>query len=239
MGFHLTFKTANLKHIISTTIATDFIVTINNIHLYVPILIPNTQTQVMFKESIMNNYTIIFDSWYTELKISNDGRELQVDIGSAQKIISPKYLMGASQTHNRIGVPNKANKIVIFDTNHFAKTFVEIDGASYPRDCVSTKIEENSYLDEYRDLNLFYSENAVEQLLNPYKSYTDMKNVYPIQVIDLRFQVDHITLKKIQLFRDFSEDPDNESLFNILFRHRQIETISDGNKIIEANDIKK
>ena len=64
-----------------------------------------------------------------------------------------------------------------------------------------------------------------------------MKNFYLIQVIDLRFQVDHITPKKIQLFEEFSEDPDNERLFNILIRHRPIEIISDGKKIIEVKVI--
>ena len=63
--------------------------------------------------------------------------------------------------------------------------------------------------------------------------FTDMKNFYPIQVIDLRFQVDHITPKKIQLFEEFSEDPDKEILFIILIRHRQIEMIADGNKVME------
>ena len=121
LGFDLTFKTANLQDIIFTTIATDINVTINNLYLYVPILIPITQTQVMFNESVMNNYTISFDSWYTERKISNDGRELQVDIGSAQHINSPKYLIGVFQTQNRIGVPNKANNFAIFDLNHVTK----------------------------------------------------------------------------------------------------------------------
>ena len=55
----------------------------------------------MFNEAIMNIYTITFDSWYTERKISNDGRELQVDIGKAQKINSPKYLISAFQTNAR------------------------------------------------------------------------------------------------------------------------------------------
>ena len=59
-----------------------------------------------------------------------------------------------------------------------------------------------------------------------------MKYHYPIQIIDLRHQVDHLTPKKIQLFEEFSEDPANERLFIILVRHRQIEMISDGNKII-------
>ena len=81
--FHPTFKTANPQDIIFTTIATDIDVTINSLYLYVPILIPNTHTQFMFFESFMNNYTITFDSWYIESKISNDGRELQVDIVSA------------------------------------------------------------------------------------------------------------------------------------------------------------
>ena len=44
----------------------------------------------MFIETTMSNYTFTFDSWYTERKISNDGRELQVDIGSAQKMNIPK-----------------------------------------------------------------------------------------------------------------------------------------------------
>ena len=85
LGFRLKFKMNDLQDIIFTTIADDINVTINSLYLFVPILIPNSQTQVMFNEAIMNNYTITFDSWYTERKISNDGRELQVDIGSAQK----------------------------------------------------------------------------------------------------------------------------------------------------------
>ena len=157
----------------------------------------------MFKESNLNNYTITFDSWYSERKISNDGRELQVVIGSVQQIISPKYLIGAFQTQNRIGVPNKADKIAVFNTDHVTKSFVEIEGARYPRGGVSTNFEENSYLDQYRDLKLFYRDYVGEQLLNPYISYTDMKKIYRIQVTDLRLQVDHITLKKKQLFEEF------------------------------------
>ena len=64
-----------------------------------------------------------------------------------------------------------------------------------------------------------------------------MNYFYPIQVIDLRFQVDHITPMKIQFFQEFSEDPDNERLFIILIRHRKIQMISDGNKIIEVKVI--
>ena len=220
LGFYLTFKTANLQYLILTTIATDIKIIIHNLCLYVPILIPKTQTQVVFNESIMNNYKFTFDSWYIERKISNDGREFQVDIGSAQHIISPKYLVGAFQTQKRTGFPNKANNIAIFDTDLVTKYFDEIDGTRYPIDGFSTNFEENSYLYQYRGLKLFYREYVSDQLLNLSIPYTDVKNFYPLQVIGLRFQVDHITPKKLLLFEEFSEDPDNERLFVILIRHR-------------------
>ena len=236
LGFHLKFKMNDLQDIIFTTIADDINVTINSLYLFVPKLIPSTNTQVMFNEAIMNNYTITFDSWYTERKISNDGRELQVDIGSAQHINSPKYLISAFQTADRT-TPNKNSNPAIFDNNNVTKYFVEIDGVRYPKDDVLINFEENSYLDQYRDLKLFYKYYLSEQLLQPYITYPDMKYLYPIQITDLRFQVDHITPKKIQLFQEFSEDPANERLFIILVRHRQIEMISDGNKIIEVKVI--
>ena len=124
----------------------------------------------MLNESSMNNYTITFDSWYTEREISSDGRELPVDIGRAQHINSPKYSIGAFQTQNGIGVPDKRKNVAVFDNNHVTKYFVEINGARYSRNGVSTNFEENSYLDQYRDLKLFYREYVGEQLLNPYIS---------------------------------------------------------------------
>ena len=236
LGFHLIFKMNDLQDIVFSTIADDINVTINSMYLFVPQLIPSTSTQVIFNEAIMNNYTITFDSWYTERKISNDGRELQVDIGSAQNINSPKYLIAAFQTNARTA-PNKKANPAIFDDNNVTKYFVEIDGIRYPKDGVLTNFEENSYLDQYRDLKLFYKEYLGESLLYPYISYPDMKYLYPIQIIDLRYQIDQISPKKIQLFEEFSEDPANERLFIILVRQRQSEMISDGNKIIEVKVI--
>ena len=157
LGFYLKFKMNDLQDIVFTTLANDITVTINSLYLYVPTLIPNSQTQIMFNESIMNSYTITFDSWYTERKISNDGRELQVDIGSAQQINSPKYLISAFQTPART-TPNKASNPPIFDNNHVTKYFVEIDGVRYPKDGVLVNFEEISYLGQCRDLKLFYKE---------------------------------------------------------------------------------
>ena len=104
----------------------------------------------MFNESIMNNYTITFDLWYTERKISTDGRKLQVDFGSAQHVNSPKYLIAAFQTHNRIGTPKRANNIAAFDNIHVIKNFVEIDGARHPREAALTIFERSSCLDQQR-----------------------------------------------------------------------------------------
>ena len=119
LGFHLTFKTANLQAIIFTSIATDIKITINSLYLFVPIFVPSASTQAMFNNTIIKNYTSTFDSWYTEHKISNGGREYQVDIGSAQNVNTPKYLTAAFQTHDRIGVPSKARNIAISDNAHF------------------------------------------------------------------------------------------------------------------------
>ena len=95
LGFHMTLKTNDLQNIFFTTIATDINVTINSLYLFVPVIIPNTDTQVMFYESIKNKYTITYDSWCTERKLSTDSNERQVDIGSAQHANSPKYLIGS------------------------------------------------------------------------------------------------------------------------------------------------
>ena len=73
--------------------------------------------------------------------------------------------------------------------------------------------------------------------MNPFASYPEIKTKYPIQVIDLRFQADHITPKKIQLFEEYRADPANARLYVILIRRREIELISDGNKLIEVKVI--
>ena len=105
------------------------------------------------------------------------------------------------------------------------KYFVEVDGVRYRKDGVLTNFAKNSYLDQYRDLKIYYKEYVGEQLLQPYITYPEKKYFYPIQITDLRHQVHHITPKKIQSFEEFSEDPADERLFVILVRHRQNEMI--------------
>ena len=193
-GFHVSFRTASLQDIIYTTLADAYQinVTINSLYLYVPILIPSTETQLMFIESIQNIHRRFFDEWYTERRIVTD-QTYQVDIGSAQSINSPKYLICAHQTATRSDPPNKRRNIPFFHKLDVKKYFVENDGVRYPRDGVLTNYGSNDYLDQYKDVELFYKEYVGQGLLNPFKSYPDMKNKNPIQVIDLSFQADHIT----------------------------------------------
>ena len=66
--------------------------------------------------------------------------------------------------------------------------------------------------------------------MSPFISYPDMKTTYPIEIVDLRHQSDYITPKKIPPFLEYAVDPDNARIFLILFRRREIELISDGNK---------
>ena len=47
----------------------------------------------------------------------------------------------------------------------------------------------------------------------PFISYPDMKTEYPIKIIDLGHQPDHITPKIIQLFQEYSADPENAISF--------------------------
>ena len=236
LGFHITFKTNDLQNIIYSSMADDINVTINNFYLYVPNLIPSVEAQLMFKEATQNNYKITFDEWYTEKRVISD-TITQLDIGTSQHVNSPRYLIGAHQTRIRADTANKNNNIAIFDNLNLQKYYVEIDSVRYPRDSVLINYEQNDYIETYRDLKLLFKEYIGEELMRPFISYPDMKTKYPIEIIDLKHQSDHITRRKIQLIQDYSADPENTKFYLILIRRREIELISDGNKLIDVKVI--
>ncbi len=97
--------------------------------------------------------------------------------------------------------------------------------------------EHNDYIEQYKDLKLFFKKYIGEQLMSQFISYPDMKTKYLIEIIDLRHQADHITPKKFQLILEYGADPENARFFLILIRRREIELISDGNKLIELKII--
>ena len=110
LGFHIKFRTADLQDIIFTSIGANINVTINSLYLYVPTFTPSTETQLMFNDSIQNNYRIFFDDWFTERRVVSD-TITQIDIGSAQQVNSPKYLIACHQTAARLNAPDKGLNI--------------------------------------------------------------------------------------------------------------------------------
>ena len=61
LGLHLTFKKADLQDVIYTSMANDINVTINNLYLFMPNLIPSAETHIMFNEATQNSYKISYD----------------------------------------------------------------------------------------------------------------------------------------------------------------------------------
>ena len=58
-----------------------------------------------------------------------------------------------------------------------------------------------------------------------------MKTFYPIQVIDVRFQNDYITPKKIRFSDEYQNAPENTKLYVILIKRGEINMVSDASKI--------
>ena len=243
LGFELDLRTSNRKRdILYTTLDDDDVnVTINSISLFIPQLIPSPETQVIFNEAISQTFTLSYEPWTTDRKPVDTAREFQLDISSASNINSPLYLIAAHQKTQRPDPANPAKNLsnnrfnnAIFDHVNVRKYYSEIDGIRYPKNPVMVNYEENNYLEQYKDLKLFYKEYVGDHLLSPIITYDKMKDYYPIQIIDLRFQVDHISPKKIRLFEEYDPNPTNTVLYVILIKHREIKMISDGNKIISV-----
>ena len=221
LGFHPTLKTADLQDNIYTTLGDNIRLNFVELFSYVPIFIPDAQTQIMFIDSIKNSFTLSFDSWSTDRKTVDTQLEYQVDIGSAQNSNSPNDLITVHQAAGRVRVPNNANIIGISDHLDVRKYRVDIDGVRYPGDGFNVDYGSNDYVDQYRDLKLLYGDYVGEELLSLFISYPDMKNKYPIQLIDLRFQVDHNNPKKKGLFEEYRGATNKARLFVILIKHRE------------------
>ena len=154
LGFHSTFGTANLQDNFLTLIADNINVTNNSLYLYVPFLLPSTDTQLMFNVSIQNNYKLPYDEWYSERRLVTDSL-FQVDIGSAQQVNSPKFVICSHQTAIRLNAPSRNIIFSIFEHLDVIEYFAEIDGYRYPRGSVVTNYDLNDYIHQYRDLNFF------------------------------------------------------------------------------------
>ena len=83
-------------------------------------------------------------------------------------------------------------------------------------------------IDQNTDLKIFYIEYVMEELLEPFKNHSDVKKIYPIQVIDLRIQVDHSNIKKIQLHEEYRPAINIGGIFMTFIRQKETKVISDG-----------
>ena len=84
------FETNNSQSIIYSSMADDINVTIENFYLYVPNLLPNVETQVMFNAVTQNIYQKSYDKYYTERRVISD-MITQADIGSSHQVNCPNY----------------------------------------------------------------------------------------------------------------------------------------------------
>ena len=147
-------KTTNLQDIFYTSLADDTNVTIKNLDLYIPNLIPSVETQLTFNEATQNKYTISYDEFYREGRVVSD-MIIQHDRGSAQKLNSPKNLIRAHQSRTRSDTPNKNINIDNLDLRKF---FVEVDSQRYPGDSSLMNYEINDYIKQYKVLKVFFKE---------------------------------------------------------------------------------
>ena len=135
-------RTNDLQDIIYTSTDDDINVTIIILYVLIPNLIPSVETHLMFNEATQNKYKIFYDEDYRERRLISDMIVL-VDMGSAQQVKSPKYLIFAHQTKNSTNAPDKKINIAISDNFDIRKNYLEIDGQRYPRDCLLIYSEEN------------------------------------------------------------------------------------------------
>ena len=156
------FKTNDLQDITYTSMTDDINVTINNLYPYVPNLIPSVETQVMFNEATQNNYKISYDEWCKKRRVTSD-MITQLAIGSSQKVNSPKYVINAHQTKDRIDGDISFKNVAIFDNLDLIKFYIEIDRQKYPRDSSLMNYETNDYIEQYRDLKFFFKEYIGEE----------------------------------------------------------------------------
>ena len=116
------FKTNELQVIVYTAIVDGVNVTTNKLYLFVPNLIPSVETQLMFNEATQNRYKMAYDEYCTERRILSD-MIVQIDIGSAQQVNSPKFLISAHQMRDRIETSNKNKTNARFDHLNLKKKF--------------------------------------------------------------------------------------------------------------------
>ena len=183
-GFELVLRATNRKRDILYTTSgdEDVNVTVNNISLFIPQIIPSPEPQVYFNEPISESFTLSYESWTTDRKPIDAAKEFQIDFSSASNSNSPIHLIAAHQltqwpdpTDPTINLSTRRFNNAIFDHAKVRKYYVEIDGIRYPKKPIKNNYAEINYLDQYRDIKLFYKKHVGKPVLYPIISYGKMK----------------------------------------------------------------
>ena len=82
--------------------------------------------------------------------------EDQLHSGSEPNNNSPNYLLAAHQSLTILGPADKANIFAIFDHVDNIKHFVKKDDIKFPKDSVEVEYATFDYLNQYRELELFW-----------------------------------------------------------------------------------
>ena len=90
--------------------------------------------------------------------------------------------------------------------------------------------QKTNFLKKYRDPKLFYKEENGDSLLNSFIIHLDMKNFYPMQVIDIKLHFYYIALQKSTHFEEHEAAPEHTNLYVIMIKHKEIKMVADGNK---------
>ena len=179
LEFELDLRTSSRKKdILYTTLLDDeYNNTINSISLFIPQVIASPEAQNKSNEAILKTFTFLYESWTTDRNPVDTAREFQIDISSASNINSPFYLIALHQKTQRSDPANPANSLsnnrfnnAIFDHVEVRKHFSEIDGIRYRKNPVMVDYRENNYLEQYRNLKLFYKEYVGEQPIISYQN---------------------------------------------------------------------
>ena len=65
------------------------------VYLYIYPLSPSSETQMLLSEAIMKFFILSFESWMTDRKPDDAGREVQFDVAAPSHINSPLCLIAA------------------------------------------------------------------------------------------------------------------------------------------------
>ena len=182
----------------------------------------------------MNDFQISYDEFALARKILGNELEMEIDIGINSNSSAPKYLIFTHQNIDRAHIANKSQNVSMFDKRNLLNTYVDIDGKRYSNKPKGIDFATDNYRNEYLTLLKFYKNYVGEPLFNPYITFEELKDLYPIHIHDLRLQDDYISPKTIKLVNKYRDDPENSRLFYILIRQRVLTMVTNEGRNIDV-----